>query len=942
MLVVMGMVTLLGLMVVASVRQSVMQSRNLSASLSDVEKFYAEEMAAISTYAWSTSGGGFADTRTQINTFSNSYQNLVGTGQGGADRGVATLRTTAPADSATSAVRRLGNLFHVVKNSATARQFCGDATLAEGTKQANFTDMCLTQQMCSASVPASCYSTEPIDQLYRSILGRYPNAGEATSQVASVASGITNINAIQGALRSSAEYSNRAPINCTNTSGTQTHTYTASQRRQAADYVEGVTAVFRALLGRFPTSAERQLYGRQLMGCPGVIPVVAPRSLDQVIAAVRALPEFTNAAGNNRRVHAEPIREIYKMLLGRDPAINDNGNLATIAEMRDWLGKLTGQLPTYNDAVSTAPPFLYGTPLSPFGTTGGPFGGASNTAMFASEIESSPTPYRTAAGGPIGGGISETTEYSDIDGGSGGFVIGLFRTVLGRVPAGPAPRDEIAYYTTLMDEPYNVPPSYIASSLQASDEFASRGGGCGCAQVPAPVCQMTASKVAAQPGDSITFTLHALENNEVNPSGFVNVGRPSATWNGTSPPGTITSVYWRSNRTLTAGINTYTHTVTAGAIGTTLTESAVVAGPGGSTTCSFSVPVMNLGGACTIHMTKRGPGPGSIWQFGGAGDVATAQGPYSSGGGGGGSAPHRFYYGWKVWIPGRPASEFDWATTFRYGAGWNSNVTAPATLSGSYDPCNRLHTNPLCIMDPTTLTPTPMPRSAVVGGVTYRLLTRISDGTNQTYANGGVCGSQDCLCYVAGVTSPLLIDFSGKGIRLRSGVRFNMGAGALDKFWPIDGEKVGFVTLDRNGDGNIGDIHELFGSDTKGPDGKKAGNGFDALIKYNKNSDYVINHLDPIYQDLRIWFDRNRNGKSERSELVPLLDAGVEEISLYYSNVNQPLDPFGNTVRQRSVVRLTSGETRPIVDAWLADGNPNDLGLAKVKVSKAETVGVAE
>lgn len=160
---------------------------------------------------------------------------------------------------------------------------------------------------------------------------------------------------------------------------------------------------------------------------------------------------------------------------------------------------------------------------------------------------------------------------------------------------------------------------------------------------------------------------------------------------------------------------------------------------------------------------------------------------------------------------------------------------------------------------------------------------------------------EDPFCMAA--WSPLVIDLEGKGVVLSSqanGVQFDMdGDGKKDQIsWPTSPASV-FVTLDRDHNGNIDSVHELFGNNTVGPDGEKAENGFVALAKYDLNRDKKIDPSDEIYKSLQIWSDKNRNGLSEAKELTPLDKAGILEIDLNYVDIFE-IDAHGNQTLQRS------------------------------------------
>jgi hypothetical protein len=167
--------------------------------------------------------------------------------------------------------------------------------------------------------------------------------------------------------------------------------------------------------------------------------------------------------------------------------------------------------------------------------------------------------------------------------------------------------------------------------------------------------------------------------------------------------------------------------------------------------------------------------------------------------------------------------------------------------------------------------------------------------------------------------SPLVIDLANKGVTLshpKEGVLFDIDAdGSKEQIsWPLDSLSV-FVALDVNGNGTIDDASELFGNNSKTPDGKPVENGFLALAKYDSNGDGFIDSKDPAFSKLRVWFDQNRNGSGEASELNSLAKSSIARIDLSYTRGFE-VDDFGNETRERSVVTMTDGSLRQVFDIW--------------------------
>lgn len=112
-------------------------------------------------------------------------------------------------------------------------------------------------------------------------------------------------------------------------------------------------------------------------------------------------------------------------------------------------------------------------------------------------------------------------------------------------------------------------------------------------------------------------------------------------------------------------------------------------------------------------------------------------------------------------------------------------------------------------------------------------------------------------------TDPLVIDLDGDGVELIS--RANANA-----YFDLDGdgfaEQTGWVkpddgllAVDRNGNGAIDDISELFGSATQ--------SGFDALRAFDTNNDGKVNSQDSGFGTLKTWRDLNGDGISDAGEL---------------------------------------------------------------------------
>ena len=139
--------------------------------------------------------------------------------------------------------------------------------------------------------------------------------------------------------------------------------------------------------------------------------------------------------------------------------------------------------------------------------------------------------------------------------------------------------------------------------------------------------------------------------------------------------------------------------------------------------------------------------------------------------------------------------------------------------------------------------------------------------------------------------------------------------------WSLSGD--GFLVRDRNGNGQIDDGTELFGSGRTEFDGgvtaKKGTSGFAELTTLDSNFDGAINALDTDFAALRAWVDANGDAVTDEGELKSLDELGIVSISLK-TLVSNDLDCGcdGTEVTYRSNVTFADGSSRSMYDAYLA------------------------
>ena len=153
--------------------------------------------------------------------------------------------------------------------------------------------------------------------------------------------------------------------------------------------------------------------------------------------------------------------------------------------------------------------------------------------------------------------------------------------------------------------------------------------------------------------------------------------------------------------------------------------------------------------------------------------------------------------------------------------------------------------------------------------------------------------------------TPILINLSAGPIELSSaaeGIDFDMfGTGRQIRLaWPVS-PQTAWLVLDWNANGTIDDGTELFGNTRYLASGIRARHGYEVLAELDANGDGVISPLDPVFYELLLWRDGNRNGISEPRELSGLLAVGIVAVSVN-PHESRRVDRWGNRFRYRARV----------------------------------------
>ncbi|MBS1153986.1 MAG: hemolysin-type calcium binding protein, partial [Myxococcaceae bacterium] len=170
-------------------------------------------------------------------------------------------------------------------------------------------------------------------------------------------------------------------------------------------------------------------------------------------------------------------------------------------------------------------------------------------------------------------------------------------------------------------------------------------------------------------------------------------------------------------------------------------------------------------------------------------------------------------------------------------------------------------------------------------------------------------------------TTPLVLSFDGAPVGLAApNASFAFAPGqAVYSSWPRPATPWLVRDLDRNG--RIDDGTELFGSNTRLPDGSLATHGFAALAALDENHDGVVDRADLAFGSLRLWSDLDGDRRTDPGELRTLPAAGVTSLGLGFT-VEPRCDRDGNCERERAAFSWTDKagrrHTGAVVDVYLA------------------------
>lgn len=186
-----------------------------------------------------------------------------------------------------------------------------------------------------------------------------------------------------------------------------------------------------------------------------------------------------------------------------------------------------------------------------------------------------------------------------------------------------------------------------------------------------------------------------------------------------------------------------------------------------------------------------------------------------------------------------------------------------------------------------------------------------------------------------GGVMPIIFDLSGDGLELTSvessSVVSRLASGQYARTSWV-GPTNGILAFDRNGDGQINNLAEIsFVQDREG-----AKTDLEGLQAWDTNGDGKLNALDAGWSNLKMWVDRNQNGRSTEQELRTLEQVGITEIDLKgVATGNTAATTRDSFVHNTLSFTWASGEKGTAYDVQLARRLLNELGLSAEQVRAA-------
>jgi hypothetical protein len=158
--------------------------------------------------------------------------------------------------------------------------------------------------------------------------------------------------------------------------------------------------------------------------------------------------------------------------------------------------------------------------------------------------------------------------------------------------------------------------------------------------------------------------------------------------------------------------------------------------------------------------------------------------------------------------------------------------------------------------------------------------------------------------------SPLVLDLDGDGVEITSistsTAYFDLNQNGFAERTAWISPDDAFLALDRNGNGAIDDLSELFG-------GAEV-DGFTTLSAHDSNHDGFIDAGDAVFGNLLVWRDLDGDGLTDAGELNGLSQTGVSRIALGAEFVDRWYE--GNWISHQGQFTWSDGRQGTVEDVW--------------------------
>lgn len=196
--------------------------------------------------------------------------------------------------------------------------------------------------------------------------------------------------------------------------------------------------------------------------------------------------------------------------------------------------------------------------------------------------------------------------------------------------------------------------------------------------------------------------------------------------------------------------------------------------------------------------------------------------------------------------------------------------------------------------------------------------TNLADGNDGTDILTGIEQLKFGDGKVIGISSPLVFDLDGNGVRLTSLANSSAyfdhnGDGIADRTtWFAKGD--GVLFLDRDGNGTISGENEMsFVNDVPGAASDLAG-----LAAFDSNGDHKLTAADAMFDKFKMFVDKNGDGKADAGEIVSLADLGITSISLTGTPHVQTVAVDSPVILNTGTFTYADGKTGSLADVVFA------------------------